>query len=238
MPARGPSPRTAPCPRRPAGTPRRSAPGPPAAMPGPVSVTETRTSPSTRAAATSTVPPAGVNFTAFESRLKITCTIRRSSPMTVSTSGLRRQRHVDASPGRPLAHDHDPALERLGQREGRDLEIDLAGLDLREVEDVVDQRQQVACRAEDVVEVLGLLLVDLAEQLLAQHLREAADRVQRRPQLVRHVGQELRLVATGGLELAGLLVQLGQRRWPARGSAPGPAARARHRTPGAGQPSG
>ena len=55
--------------------------------------------------------------------------------------------------------------------------------------------------AEDVVQVLGLLLVELAEHLLAEHLREADDGVQRRAQLVRHVGQELRLVAARGLEL-------------------------------------
>ena len=55
------------------------------AIPGPLSATETRTSPLTCAALTSTAPPAGVNFTAFESRLKITCLIRRSSPSIRST---------------------------------------------------------------------------------------------------------------------------------------------------------
>ena len=55
---------------------------------------------------------------------------------------------------------------------------------------------------EDVVEVLGLLLVQLAEHPLVQHLREADDRVERRAQLVRHVGQELGLVLVGRLELA------------------------------------
>ena len=55
-----------------------------------------------------------------------------------------------------------------------------------------------------------LLLVDLAEHPLAEHLREADDRVQRRPQLVRHVRQELRLVPARGLELAALLVQLAE----------------------------
>src|SRR5436190_20319095 len=48
-------------------------------IPGPVSATATRTSPSTRVALTSTEPPEGVNFTAFESRLKITWRRRRSS---------------------------------------------------------------------------------------------------------------------------------------------------------------
>ena len=57
-------------------------------MPGPVSATETLTSPLTCVAHTSTEPPAGVNFTAFESRLKITCLMRRSSPATTSTSAF------------------------------------------------------------------------------------------------------------------------------------------------------
>ena len=40
------------------------------------------------------------------------------------------------------------------------------------------------------------------EHALVQHLREADDRVERRAQLVRHVGEELRLVAAGRLQLA------------------------------------
>ena len=187
-------------------------PGPPGRCPGPSSLTDTRTSPSTRAAATSTVPPAGVNFTAFDSRLKITCT----DPALVADDRVDARAPTTARSRTPslVARSRTittPRSSAVGQRERRDLEVDLAGLDLREVEHVVDQRQQVARRGEDVVEVLGLLVVDLAEQLLAQHLREAADRVQRGPQLVRHVGQEFRLVAAGGLELAGLLVQLRQR---------------------------
>ena len=119
-----------------------------------------------------------------------------------------------ARSGRPpcrwLPDHHDAALERRRQGECRDLELDLAGLDLGEVEDVVDQGHEMPSRGEDVVEVLGLLVIDLAVQLLPQDLRETADRVQRRPQLVRHVGQELRLVAARGFELTGLLVQPGK----------------------------
>src|SRR5260370_29196650 len=43
-----------------------------------------------------------------------------------------------------------------------------AGLDLGEVEDVVDQREEVAARAPDVREVVGLLLVQLAEHLRSE----------------------------------------------------------------------
>ncbi len=90
----------------------------------------------------------------------MTCLIRRSSPSTRSTSGIRRELDLDPVLRRLLAHHHDAALERLSQRERRDLELDLARLDLGQVEDVVDQREQVVPRREDVVEVLRLLLVD------------------------------------------------------------------------------
>ena len=66
-------------------------------------------------------------------------------------------------------------------------------------------------RCEDVVEVLLLLRVERPEQPLPKHLREADDRVQRRTQLVRHVGQELALVPTRDLELAALLRELCER---------------------------
>jgi hypothetical protein len=56
----------------------------------------------------------------------------------------------------------------------------------------------------DVEQVLELLVVDLAEHLLREHLGEADDRVERRAQLVRHVGEELRLVLVRLLELAAL----------------------------------
>ena len=172
-----------------------------AAMPGPVSATETLTSPLARVARTSTAPPAGVNFTAFESRLKITCLMRRSSPETTSASRVRCQRDEDTVLHRALAHHRDAALEGFLQRERRELELDLPRFDLGEVEHVVDEREQVVSGGQDVVEVLRLLFVDIADHPLAQHLREADDRVQRRPQLVRHVGEEVRLVLAGRLEL-------------------------------------
>ncbi len=170
-------------------------------MPGPVSVTETWTSPLSCDARTSTAPPAGENFTAFESRLKITWLILRSSPVTTSAPSDRGEGHLDAVLEGTFAHHHDASLERVVQRERRDLELDLSRLDLRQVEDVVDEREQVVPGREDVLEILLLLLVDLAEHPFAQHLGEADDRVQRRAELVRHVGEELGLVLAGGLEL-------------------------------------
>src|SRR6266446_8211009 len=57
-------------------------------------------------------------------------------------------------------------------------------------------------RLVDVLEIVRLLIVHLAEHALAQDFRETDDRVEGCPQLVRHVREELRLVAVGGLELA------------------------------------
>ena len=67
---------------------------------------------------------------------------------------IRRERDLDAVQQRSLAHHHDAALECLIEREGCDLELDLPRLDLRQIEDVVDQREQMVARGEDVLEVL------------------------------------------------------------------------------------
>jgi hypothetical protein len=62
-------------------------------------------------------------------------------------------------------------------------------LDLRQVENVVDKGEQVSARAEHAVERLDVLLQRLG--ILPQHLGDANDGVQRRAQLVAHVGEEL-----------------------------------------------
>ena len=121
-----------------------------------------------------------MNLTAFGEQVEDDL----ADPALVSFDGIDRRigRELDANAlvARALAHHDHAALEGVAQRERRDLELDLACLDLREIEHVVDQRQQVVGGGEDVVEVLLLLRVQLAEHALAQDLGEADDRVQRR----------------------------------------------------------
>jgi len=62
----------------------------------------------------------------------------------------------------------------------------------------------------DVLQVLVLLGIQLPEHPLEQHLGEADDRVERRPELVGHVGEELRLVTAGRPQLAIRRLQLGE----------------------------
>ena len=102
------------------------------------------------------------------------------------------------------------ALDVLAERselDGRGIHRHLAGFDLRQVEDVGDQRQQVLARRVDVRGALHLLGVEVLLVVVGQQLRQDQQRVQWRPELVRHVGQELRLVAGGQRELLGLLLQ-------------------------------
>ena len=83
---------------------------------------------------------------------------------------------------------------------------DGAGFDLRQVENVVDQVEQVGAGAVDGARELDLLLVEVALLVVGQQLRQDQQRVERGAQLVAHVGQELGLVLGGQRQLLGLLL--------------------------------
>jgi hypothetical protein len=79
----------------------------------------------------------------------------------------------------------------------------MPGLDPRDVQDVVDHGPQIAPGLVDHLGLAPLPGIQTAG-LGGQHLREQQDRVQRRAQLMADVGQELRLVAVGFFQLAGM----------------------------------
>ncbi len=89
------------------------------------------------------------------------------------------------------------------------------GLDLGEVEDVVDQLQEVLAAGVDVLQALVPLVLGELHQVVLEDLAEAQDGVERGAQLVAHVGQELALqpgdlgdVGVGDLQLAGAVGDL------------------------------
>ena len=114
----------------------------------------------------------------------------------------------DAVLCRPLPNQRQGVLEGDRRVEGRQVQLHLAGLDLGEVEDVVEQREEVPAGVANVAEVVLLTVVEVAEHALQQDLGEADDRVQRGAQLVRHAREELGLVLTGDRQLAALAGQL------------------------------
>ena len=86
-------------------------------------------------------------------------------------------------------------------------EVHLAGLDLGDVEDVVDHREQVLAGSADLLQIADLLAAAVELGVLEQDLAVADDGVERSAQLVAHLGQELGLGAVGAL---GLVLGVGQ----------------------------
>ncbi len=98
-------------------------------------------------------------------------------------------------------------VAQAGERDLLDLDGDGAGLDLREVENVVDQVEQVGAGGVDVAGEIDLLGQEVAAGVVGQLLAEDEDGVERRAQLVRHVGEELGLVLGGEGQLGGLFLE-------------------------------
>ena len=116
----------------------------------------------------------------------------------------------DPSPTRPFTHEQQRVVHRRRQLELRDVQLHASGLDLGQVEDVVDEGEEVLSRGQDIVQVLRLLLVGRPEHPVQEHVREADHGVERRAQLVRHAGEELRLVLARDFELPALDLQLAE----------------------------
>ena len=99
--------------------------------------------------------------------------------------------------------DVDGTLDARAERERLLLELDAPGLHLREVEDVVDDRQQGVARGADRLRVVALVIVELRVEHQAAH---PDDRVHRRPDLVAHRREERALGAVCRFgSVAGLL---------------------------------
>ena len=78
--------------------------------------------------------------------------------------------------------------------------LHLAGLDFRQVQDVVNQREQLLAREDDRREVMmKLLAIDLhaISQLVLKHLRVTDDGIERRSQFVTDIGEEHTFGGTG-----------------------------------------
>ncbi len=98
-------------------------------------------------------------------------------------------------------------LDDLGHVDRGEIELELAGLDLGDVEQVVEKRERVEAALMDVLDIAFVALVaDRAEPLLQHQLGEADDRVERRAHLVADLGEEVDAPGRGvGLELGRVL---------------------------------
>jgi hypothetical protein len=120
-------------------------------------------------------------------------------PLVVGLDGpaaVARRRGLDGDPafGGQRPDQVDGVLDDLEHVHRLGRERQAAGLDSGDVQDLVDQAEQVPPAAQDVVDALGLLLAELLE---LEQLPEAEDGVQRGPQLVAHLGEEVTLGPVG-----------------------------------------
>ena len=160
---------------------------------------------------TVTRPPAGVNFTALDSRLSTICLSARRSARRPSSGEILRDQ-FELLVLRARRDDAHGFRQQAVEVELLEIEADAAGLDLRHVENVVDDVEQILAAAADVAAVFVVLLgAERAEHAGLHDLGKADDGVERRAQLVAHIGEEFRLGLVGLLG-AGLLlgVFLGQ----------------------------
>ena len=109
---------------------------------------------------------------------------------------------IEALLVRPDRQRAERILEHRREFERGDLHVEAAGLDLREVQHVVDDVQQRLGGAPDRLQVLAL---GRRRGSLERQFRHAEDAVHRRPNLVTHVGEEL---ALGAARLLGAFLGL------------------------------
>ena len=69
----------------------------------------------------------------------------------------------NAMPGRALAYEGARVVDRQGKIERGQLQFHAPRFDLGQIEDFIDQRKQMPARGENIVGILGLLVVQIAE---------------------------------------------------------------------------
>ena len=153
-------------------------------------------------------PPSAVNLNALDSRFFSTCCRRFESVMMLRSRFGRDARSRTAglrfsASWRNGRRDH---LEQVAEVDFLRIHRHRAGLDLRQVENVADQIQQVGAGAVDGAGEFDLLVGEVAVRILGQLLPQNQNAVERRAQLVRHVGQEFGLVLRGERQLGGLFL--------------------------------
>jgi hypothetical protein len=145
---------------------------------------------------------------AFDRRFFSTC-CRRFESVTMLRPSWASSGRIEGELGdlrlvaeRPAHH-----VDEVGEEHLLDVHRHRPGLDLRQVEDVADEVQQVGAGAVDGAGEFHLLGRQVALGVVAELLAEDQDGVERRPELVRHVGEELRLVLGRERQLRRLLLE-------------------------------
>ena len=107
---------------------------------------------------------------------------------------------------RQLPRRADDILKQRRQIHRLRAELKLAGLDLREIEHLVDEAEKVGTRTVNPAQRLRRLFRAEARRIADHHLGQPDDGVERGAQLVAHARHELRLVLARHFELTALFL--------------------------------
>src|SRR6516225_4774887 len=159
-------------------------------MPGPVSRTDIWNEP-LFASALMAISPASVNLMAFPTRLIRTCVSRRPSPWPGGSSGAistLKASFLSAANGSSVLPN---GLGNVLNAVIRKFEFELTGLDLRQIKHIIDESEQVFAVSLKAFEYAEHLFGRLAIGAVRHQFGIAQDGVERRAQLVAHIGKEL-----------------------------------------------
>ena len=144
---------------------------------------------------------------AFDKRLRQIWRSARSSAHSRGKFGLEHLVDDDAAIGGAQLEQMVAILDDADQRNRFLIELVAAGLDARQIENLVDQAEQMHA---GIMDIGGIFLVSrhrvLAEDFRLHHFGEAEDGVERRAQFVAHLREEARLRDVGGFRALARLV--------------------------------
>ncbi len=121
--------------------------------------------------------------------------------------GGKIDREVDVFVGGDLSEGSFDLIAHIAELHHAYIHAHGARLDLGQIQDVVDQRKEIGAGRIDGGGEINLLGRQVAVRIFRQQLGQDQQTVERRAQLVRHVGQELGLVLGRQSQLLGLFFQ-------------------------------
>ena len=165
-------------------------------MPGPVSVTLSE-------ASGALASDADDDLTALRELDRVVDEVAEDLTDAPSVDACDERRLALDAHGELLLADETARLAHHLVREAREVdatarELQLTALERRELEDVVDEREEVRARAADLLDLLAGRRRERAVDLLHEDVGEAEDGVERAAQLVADGGEEGGALAVGG----------------------------------------
>src|SRR6516165_392921 len=177
-------------------------------MPLSATASSTHSCPSATLRTRSVTSPSFVNLQALLSRLSRICRSRIGSTVNAPKVLLRVDDEAVLVLLGKLSGGSDDLVDQRCSPHGLWVELELSGLDLRQVEHLVDEAKEVCPSAIYALQRLLRLFGAEARRVFDHHLGQPDDGVERRTQLVAHAGDELRLVLARQLQLAVLVLDL------------------------------